>query len=211
MPRLGDTLDLKDIKGIGPATEEKLKGAGIESVDDLAAADIDELAQDSGIAASRLQDFQEQAQDHAPGGAEAEEAEAPADEAEEPAEADEEPASIAHRVEELKVVLEDRAHSARVRVGETWHDNVPIVTAKINESAERKMQQLKDNVVLLKEKAQTAYVRVEDTWHENVPIFRERRKPGGTVEETRVKVEEVREKPQDEQGFLDRVKNLFRR
>ncbi len=211
----GDTLDLKDIKGIGPATEEKLNDAGITSVDDLAAADIEDLADEAGVSSSRLQRFQERALDLTDAPAEdhheAEDHDPQADETSGEDTWEDDDLSLPESIEDLKVVLQDRAQSARVRVGDAWHDNVPIVTAKINESAERKMQQVKENVVLLKEKAQTAYVRIEDTWHENVPIFRERQKAGGVTEETRVQVEEVREKPKDEEGFLDRVKNLFRR
>jgi len=50
---------LQAIDGLGPATEEKLEDAGVESVDELNDADPDELAEQvDGISASRIEDWQ---------------------------------------------------------------------------------------------------------------------------------------------------------
>uniref|UniRef100_UPI0026158371 1,4-alpha-glucan branching protein domain-containing protein n=1 Tax=Thermococcus sp. TaxID=35749 RepID=UPI0026158371 len=52
--------DLLSIKGIGPKTLAKLKGAGIESTDDLKRADLEELAKKTGISIKRLRKFVKQ-------------------------------------------------------------------------------------------------------------------------------------------------------
>jgi len=50
---------LRAIDGVGPATEEKLEDAGVETVDDLNEADPDELAEDvDGVTASRIEGWQ---------------------------------------------------------------------------------------------------------------------------------------------------------
>jgi len=54
-------MDLRHIKGIGPAKQEKLKSAGIYSVDSLARADIDAIAKKSGLAADQVREFKEKA------------------------------------------------------------------------------------------------------------------------------------------------------
>jgi len=50
---------LRAIDGVGPATEEKLEDAGVETVEDLNDADADELAEDvDGVTASRIEEWQ---------------------------------------------------------------------------------------------------------------------------------------------------------
>ncbi len=44
-------LGVGDIKGVGKATEEKLKGAGFETVESIAAVDGDALSEKAGISA----------------------------------------------------------------------------------------------------------------------------------------------------------------
>ena len=46
---------LQDLKGIGPSYETSLSEAGVETVDDLAAADADELSEETGLSSKRLQ------------------------------------------------------------------------------------------------------------------------------------------------------------
>lgn len=46
---------LQDLKGIGPSYETTLSEAGVETVDDLADADADELADDTGLSTKRVQ------------------------------------------------------------------------------------------------------------------------------------------------------------
>lgn len=53
--------DLEDIKGIGPAYAGRLREAGVESVADLAGADIEVLADETDIAASRIENWIERA------------------------------------------------------------------------------------------------------------------------------------------------------
>ena len=54
-------MDLKHIKGIGPAKQEKLKSAGIDSVDALARCDVDAVAQESGIPVSAVKEYKQKA------------------------------------------------------------------------------------------------------------------------------------------------------
>ncbi|MCU4752902.1 class III poly(R)-hydroxyalkanoic acid synthase subunit PhaC [Halobacteria archaeon AArc-curdl1] len=55
--------DLTELTGIGEAYAEDLAHAGIESFDELAEADVADLAAETGIAPSRLEDWIDQAQD----------------------------------------------------------------------------------------------------------------------------------------------------
>lgn len=54
-------MDLKHIKGIGPAKQTKLKDAGISNVADLASANVDAVAKKSGLSASLVKDYKERA------------------------------------------------------------------------------------------------------------------------------------------------------
>ena len=56
-----DTDELEDIKGIGPAYAERLGEAGIESIAELADADPAEIAADTGLSESRVENWVEQA------------------------------------------------------------------------------------------------------------------------------------------------------
>ncbi|WP_226007421.1 class III poly(R)-hydroxyalkanoic acid synthase subunit PhaC [Natrinema salinisoli] len=55
--------DLTDLTGVGQAYAEDLTAAGIETFDQLAEADVAELATETGISPSRLEDWIEQARD----------------------------------------------------------------------------------------------------------------------------------------------------
>ncbi|MFC7215037.1 helix-hairpin-helix domain-containing protein [Saliphagus sp. GCM10025334] len=50
------------IKGIGPAYADRLEGAGVETVADLATADADSLSEDTDISAKRLQGWIDRAE-----------------------------------------------------------------------------------------------------------------------------------------------------
>ncbi len=54
-------MDLKHIKGIGPSKQEKLKAAGIHSVDEMARSDVVELSQKTGITESSLREYKQKA------------------------------------------------------------------------------------------------------------------------------------------------------
>lgn len=63
-PDIGDSVGdeggssdeaLQDLKGIGPSYETTLSEAGIETVDELADADADELSDETGLSSKRLQ------------------------------------------------------------------------------------------------------------------------------------------------------------
>ncbi len=57
-----ETDDFTELSGVGLAYAEDLQQAGIETFDQLAAADVTELAAETGIAPSRIEDWIEQAQ-----------------------------------------------------------------------------------------------------------------------------------------------------
>ncbi|MHB1261104.1 MAG: DUF4332 domain-containing protein [Thermoplasmatota archaeon] len=60
--RQGDPLmDLKHIKGIGPSKQEKLKSAGIKSVDELARCDPVAVAAEAGIPVATLKEYKQKA------------------------------------------------------------------------------------------------------------------------------------------------------
>lgn len=52
---------LQDIKGIGPSYADRLADTGVETVDQLAAADADELADETGLSEKRIQGWIERA------------------------------------------------------------------------------------------------------------------------------------------------------
>ncbi len=57
-----ETDDFTELSGVGQAYAEDLQQAGIDTFDQLAAADVAELAAETGIAPSRIEDWIEQAQ-----------------------------------------------------------------------------------------------------------------------------------------------------
>lgn len=54
-------MELKHIKGIGPAKQEKLKAAGIESVDALARSDAGKVASESGLPLDTVKEYKQKA------------------------------------------------------------------------------------------------------------------------------------------------------
>ena len=110
--------------------------------------------------------------------------------------------------DDVKVVLKDRAATARVKIGSIWHEDVPIVTARMNENGEKVLKAVHENAVLLQEQATTAMIRIGDEIKANVPIYKERIKSGadGAMEEIRVRVNEIRDRTQKGSGkFWGRV------
>jgi polyhydroxyalkanoate synthase len=61
-PDVESTATLEDIQGVGPSYADELRGAGVESVADLAASDIEDLAGDADVPVSSLEDWIDQAQ-----------------------------------------------------------------------------------------------------------------------------------------------------
>ena len=62
-PDVESTTTLEDIEGVGPSYARELRDAGVESVADLAAADVADLGTDADVPVSRLEDWIEQARD----------------------------------------------------------------------------------------------------------------------------------------------------
>ncbi|HLF16835.1 MAG TPA: DUF4332 domain-containing protein [Candidatus Thermoplasmatota archaeon] len=54
-------MDLKHVKGIGPAKQEKLREAGIKNAEDLARADVVAVAEKSGIPVATVKEYKERA------------------------------------------------------------------------------------------------------------------------------------------------------
>jgi predicted flap endonuclease-1-like 5' DNA nuclease len=54
-------MDLKSIKGIGPAKQDKLKAAGVTSVEQLARADVAAVAAKSGLPAAQVKELKHKA------------------------------------------------------------------------------------------------------------------------------------------------------
>lgn len=201
-------MDLSDIEGIGPAYEKRLKEAGVATAEDLAGADPASLSKKTGIALSRLETFIARAGERLAGAPREESASsAGSDAAEAAAMAAPSPGDATYVP--VRVVLHDRATSARVIQGERVHENLPIVTARANEDEEEIMDALSQDAVLLKERATTAFVRLSDGWHVDVPIYKEKvveLESGGTsMEEVRVKVQEIREKKEPKKGLFAKI------
>jgi polyhydroxyalkanoate synthase len=63
--RSRDERDLQRIAGVGPAYEERLRGAGIETLADLGGADPDALADEIDVSAERVRDWVDRANEAA--------------------------------------------------------------------------------------------------------------------------------------------------
>lgn len=204
-------MDLDAIKGVGPATKEKLHEAGITDVAALAEADAAEISESTGISVDRVKKFITQAQGQlAAEDTTDEDADAPV--AREPVDADgtlpagavgdaPEPVATAANgngsepVKGWKVVLRDRSATARVDAGSVTYENLPIVTAKANEAEDEIMKEIGYNAVLLKEGEPAAFVRVNGHWEHDIPLFKEKTiESSGVTELVRVRVHEIRER-----------------
>lgn len=189
---------LTDIKGIGDATAKKLREVGVKTVDDLRHIDVEDIAGRTGLKGAMLAQWRDEAARRLEHGVE------------QGARAIEQ---AGKQAEQMAVVLKDRATTAKVRVEGAYHDNLPIITAKLDEDQLAIARNVKENAVLLKEKADTAWVQIEGEWHKNVPIFKERLAEGEraaekAIEEVRVFVKEIREHPQEAlkpSSLLDRL------
>lgn len=178
---------LTDIKGLGDASAKKLREAGVKTVEDLRALDVEDIAKRTGIKASSLETWRNEAARAVERGVEIATQAIP---------------KVAARADEAAVVLRDRATTAKVRIDGAMHENFPIITAKLDESQAEIAKTIEENAVLLKEQADTAWVRIEGEWRKNVPLFKEKLAEGekaaqGAVEEVRVFVKEIREHPQE--------------
>lgn len=54
-------MDLKSIKGIGPSKQDKLKAAGVTTVEQLARANVEAVAQKSGLPAAQVKELKHKA------------------------------------------------------------------------------------------------------------------------------------------------------
>ncbi len=104
--------------------------------------------------------------------------------------------------EEFKVILKERAHTARVRIGKYVYEDVPIVVARVGEDLAEVRDGLKHDAVILQERASTAVAKVGDKVHENMPLVQEKLVTTAgafepVVEEVRVKVLAIKDKAKE--------------
>lgn len=59
----GSTVELEAVEGIGPAYAERLREAGVANGADLATADVDDLAEETGIGERRIRGWVERISD----------------------------------------------------------------------------------------------------------------------------------------------------
>ncbi|HVL88207.1 MAG TPA: helix-hairpin-helix domain-containing protein [Candidatus Thermoplasmatota archaeon] len=192
-------MDLERIKGLGPKFAAALRDQGVRGLEELRDVDVARVSAATGISEAVLAEWQREATlllsrsvDAAAGAIESASAIASRmmDESERTL------ADVTHAADdatrELRVVLQDRARGALVRVGATRVlDDLPVYVAKLQEKEEEILRRVQHDVVVLREKADTALVRVEGVVHENVPVFRKALERG--AEEVRVAVDEARE------------------
>ena len=185
-------MDLTGIKGIGPATAEKLRAAGVDRVSKLALSDPADLAHRTGLPEARLAAWIAEARGGSatPGRS----------------------AAVAKAsMRGARVVLAEGLQRARVKVEQDVVAELPIITARVKESVEVKLKEFQGNVVVLKEKADTALIRVEQEVYEGLPLFKEKLEEGAA--EVRVRVAEIREKRVEPvvRNIGTRLRGLFRR
>lgn len=205
-------MQLSDVRGLDPLARARLEEIGVTTVPQLVAAEPERIAPEAGLTPGQVREMQSLARAAWEEGAP--QVPAPHPSAYTPLD----PLEVLRReVDELRVVLRDRAATARVKVGSVWHEDVPIVIAKVQESEARIRENLKENAVLLREKATTASVHIEGRWLEDAPLYKERLQQATEsgmekLEEIRVRVDEIREtrrKRQAEQGKKGFFSRLF--
>lgn len=161
-------MDLSTVTSLGERTAARLREIGVATVEDLASADAEKLADDLGVPVERARAFVREAQSLADAGAAAPEA-------------------------SWRVVLRDRAATATLRAGERLVDALPIVTARPGEDLAELRSEVDHDAVVLAQGESTAWVRLADGWHAGVPLFKERMGEEGATE-IRVRVHEIRER-----------------
>lgn len=202
-------MELTDLPGIGPAYAKRLREADVADAEALANVTmLQALSARTGIPLAKLNDAHAAARErvgHGRNGASAH-TEVPERTAAEAVQAVAETVVAAAR--DMRVVLQDRALTARVKIGSIWHEDVPVVAARLEENERRVLESIKENVVVLKEKADAAVVRLGGDVHEAVPLFKERvlESAGDVREEIRVRVQEIRRRvPEARASLLARL------
>ncbi len=134
-------MNLRNIKGIGNLYEQKLNEAGIKSIEELALADVEKLAEKSGIPIQKLKKWKEGAR----------------------AIIGTKKAEIAEDISKISFI-EIKREGAKVKIKEAWH-SAPVYRGKfdkIKETAE------KDKIaVYLNKKAMLWF---DGKWYKNIPF-----------------------------------------
>ena len=188
-------MKVTDVPGIGQATAKKLAKARIKTVQDLAHADVDDTSRDAGVPKKKIAEWQEKAvalvAKGRPGGASGASLEGAAH-------------NVRNALEEARVVLREKAHTARIKIGDRIIQELPIITARLHENEQKILDRVRQDAVLLKEKAETAVVKLNGKVHENLPLFKEKLSEASegadaAVREIRVRVQEIRERRRAEE------------
>jgi len=135
-------MNLTDIKGIGRAYEEKLKKAGIEGVDELAIADLKELAEKTGINEERLKIWQKEAKKMVKY----------------------KKAEVAEDLSKISSILID-GNKAVIKIKDITHENVPVYRGNFEELKEK--MEKEEMAVYFKGKARLWF---GNKWHDDIPV-----------------------------------------
>lgn len=198
-------VELSELPGLEQDELEALVDAGVLSRGDLEAADPGELAGETGLEVARIDALRAGRAEGALADEASAAAKAAADRARE-------------ELEEIRVVLEEGIHDARVKLEGDVLAEARILPVKAKDNVDQLLEDVQGNVVVLREKADTALVRVEDEVYRNVPLFKAkleevRDQVAEEAEEVRVRVQEVRDKrviPKAE-TLTAKIKSLFGR
>ncbi len=156
---------LSDLKGIGPAFEEKLKKAGITNAIEMARTDAKSLAKKSGISINRLKRWIQEAKKIIGEMKPEEKIEKVARFAEE-------------ALEDATVYIKEGARTAKVKIGEKWHEQVPVIRKELNQAKEEVKRAGYNIAVHVRKGRKKAGIWLEGKWRE-VPV---KKMPKGLIE-----------------------------
>ncbi len=156
---------LSDLKGIGPTFEEKLKKAGITNAIEMAKANAKLLAKKTGISINRLKRW-------------IQEAEKMMGELK-PKEKLEKVARFAEEaLEDATVYIKEGARTAKVKIGEKWHEQVPVIRKELDLAKEEVKRAGYNIAVHVRKGRKKARIWLEGKWRE-VPV---KKMPKGLIE-----------------------------
>jgi len=134
-------MSLRNIKGIGSLYEKKLNDAGIKSIEELALADAEKLAEESGISIQKIKKWKEEAKTII----------------------GIKKAEIAEDISKISFI-EIRREGAKVKIKEAWH-SAPVYRGKFNEIKEMAE---KDKIAVYLNK--NAMLWFNGNWYKNIPF-----------------------------------------
>jgi len=134
-------MHLTVIKGIGKTYEKKLNDAGINSLEELAIADLEELAEKTGISINKLKKWKAEAK----------------------RKAKYKKAEIAEDMAKITTIEID-GNKARVKIKEVIHENIPVYKGNFEELKDSIEKE--EMAVFLDKKASLWF---NGEWYENLP------------------------------------------